>query len=340
MSRKTICILNTGGTIGMVRTAEGYAPQPGTLERFLATMPELEDPCMPAWHLERLEPLLDSADMRPEDWLRIARAVAERAGDFDGFVVVHGTDTMTYTASALSFLLPGLDRPVIFTGSQLPLTHVRTDGRAHLVTAMLLAAEPRIAEVGIYFGGRLLRGNRAQKVSADGFVAFASGNLPPLAMAGARIRLADHLLRPPGAGVDGLPDLVRFPVVVSLRLFPGLDAELLGRVMAPPTEAVVLETYGMGNFPSRDEALLDEVRRACDRGVVVVNCTQTHHGSVRSEAYSTGHALAEAGAVSGRDMTPEAALTKLFVLLGRGLPAAEVRATVRRDLAGEITVGT
>ncbi len=334
---KRVCVLNTGGTIGMVRTKAGYSPREGFLERYLKSMPELSHPAVPAYEVVNLPPLLDSADMRPEDWVRIAEAIRNRYEDYDGFVVVHGTDTMAYTASALSFLLDGLARPVVLTGSQLPLSHVRTDGREHLITSLILAADPRIHEVCIYFGARLLRGNRAQKVHASDFLAFQSGNLPPLARVGAEIELSTHLLLPPGPGLRETVGLDRSPDVSAIRLYPGMSAATLERLLAPPTEAVVLETYGAGNFPSRDRALLEVVRQATTRGVIVVNCSQAHGGRVRQDLYSTGSALADAGAVSGADMTPEAALTKLYVLLGRGVASDRVRRLVGCSLAGELT---
>jgi len=336
MPRPNVCILHVGGTIGMVRTDTGFAPQAGFLEGYLAQMPELRREDMPKWTVVPLSPLLDSADMRPRDWVRIAEVIVARAGEFDGFVVVHGTDTMAYTASALSFLLTGLDKPVILTGSQLSLTHVRSDGREHVITSLLLAARSDLPEVGIYFGSRLLRGNRAQKIRSEEFVAFESGNLPPLATVGAEIRVHRRLVRPKGSGLPKDVGLARHPEVAAVRLFPGISAAILERLLAPPTEAVVLETYGTGNFPSQDPELLDAIREATERGVVVVSCSQTHSGRVRQDLYSTGSALADAGAVSGHDMTPEAALTKLHVLLGRGTAPEEVRRQVEVDLAGEL----
>jgi L-asparaginase len=189
----------------MVSTDDGMQPQAGVLERYLARMPELVRPGMPRYHVEVLEPLLDSADMAPGDWVRIAQAIVERDREFDGFVVLHGTDTMVHTASALSFLLPGLRKPVILTGAQLSLEHPRTDGREHIITSLILAAQVDIPEVCIYFCAKLIRGNRAQKVDNQGFRAFHSGNLPPLATVGTRIVVARHLVRAPGPGLPGLP---------------------------------------------------------------------------------------------------------------------------------------
>lgn len=323
----------------MVRTERGYAPQPGFLGEYMAAMPELRRGELPAYELVSLEPLLDSADMAPDDWVRIAEAIAARHDDYDGFVVVHGTDTMAYTASALSFLLPGLAKPVILTGSQLSLEHVRSDGREHIITAMLLAGTSEIPEVCIYFASRLLRGNRAQKVHNLDFVAFDSGNLSPLAHVGVGIAVHRHLVRKPGTGGLVTLPLVRRPEVASVRLFPGIGAAMMSKLLAPPLAGLVLETYGVGNAPSRDEALLAAIARSAEapREVVIVNCSQCHGGSVRQTVYSTGAALARSGALSGFDMTPEAALTKLYCLLAAGLAPAEVRARMQQDLAGELT---
>lgn len=338
MGDERVCVLHVGGTIGMVRSEAGtYEPRPGFLSEFLAQMPELTGAEVPKYDLVQLEPLIDSADTRPRDWVRIAQTIRDRYERYRGFVVVHGTDTMAYTASALSFLLPGLSRPVVLTGSQLSLSHARSDGREHVVTSLMLAGRTDLPEVSLYFGARLLRGNRAQKVHNQDFIAFDSGNLPPLANVGVRIEVNRHLVRPAGEGL--LPmKLEREPAVAAIRLFPGLDGALLAKLLEPPVEAVVLETYGAGNAPSRDDAFLRAIEEAVgERDVIVVSCSQCHGGAVRQDLYSTGARLARAGVLSGRDMTVEAALTKLYCLLGSGRPVARVREEIGRDLAGELT---
>ncbi|MBA3545459.1 MAG: type I asparaginase [Nannocystis sp.] len=337
-TRPRVCVLHVGGTIGMVKTAGGYEPQPGFLQQHMAEMPELQRSEMPAYEVVSLEPLLDSADMAPDDWVRIAREIVERHDDYVGFVVVHGTDTMAYTASALSFLLPNLSKPVILTGSQLSLGHVRSDGREHIITAILLAGTLPVPEVCLYFASRLLRGNRAQKIHNHDFIAFDSGNLAPLATVGVSITVNTHLVRPPGSGRLKAAALTCRPEVASLRLFPGLGARMMGHMLAPPMQGVVLETYGVGNAPSRDPALLAAITAATQapREVVVVNCSQCHGGSVRQTLYSTGAALARCGVIPGFDMTPEAALTKLYCLLAEGLAPAQVRARMQQNLAGEL----
>jgi L-asparaginase len=324
----------------MVKTADGYEPQPGFLQQHIAEMPELRRPEMPEYEVVSLEPLLDSADMTPDDWVRIARAIVERHDDYAGFVVVHGTDTMAYTASALSFLLPNLSKPVILTGSQLSLGHVRSDGREHIITSILLAGTLPVPEVCLYFASRLLRGNRAQKIHNHDFVAFDSGNLAPLAMVGVSITVNTHLVRPPGSGRLSAAALTCRPEVASLRLFPGIGARIMGQLLAPPMQGAVLETYGVGNAPSRDPELLAAITAAtaAPREVVVVNCSQCHGGSVRQTLYSTGAALARCGVIPGYDMTPEAALTKLYCLLAAGLAPSEVRARMQQDLAGELSL--
>jgi L-asparaginase len=338
MSNARVCILHVGGTIGMVETPEGLAPQSGLLERYLGAMPEMQRPEMPNYELHVLEPLLDSADMTPRDWVRIAQAIVERDRDFDGFVVLHGTDTMVHSASALSFLLPGLRKPVVLTGAQLSLTHPRTDGREHIITSLMIAGELDIPEVCIYFADRLLRGNRAQKIDNQTFQAFSSGNLPPLATVGTRIDVAQHLIRRPGEGLPTQVSLSREPHVFALRVFPGITRAVLASALSPGIDGLILETYGAGTFPSRDERMLATVEAATSRKppTLVVNCSQCHGGVVRQHFYKSSRLLADAGVISGYDMTPEAALTKLYVLLATGLPPSTVREKMTVDLAGEL----
>lgn len=300
-------------------------------------MPELADAAMPEIELLEFDPLLDSADMVPADWERIATSIAERYPEVDGVVVLHGTDTMAFTASALSFLLDGLAKPVVVTGSQLPLVEVRSDARENLFAALQLAARDDLHEVCVYFNGKLLRGNRSTKVSASGYDAFDSPNEAPLGSVGVDVTLRSGAARPPQSGPLRVHP-VRDVTVAALRLFPGIRAELLHNVLQPPVQGVVLETYGAGNAPTREPALLDAVREATARGVVVVNCTQCLHGRVDMSGYATGAALLDAGVVSGADMTPEAALSKLIWLLSSDLPRAEVARRMQQDVRGELTL--
>lgn len=318
----------------MALTERGWVPATGFVERFLSSIDSR--PSLPDWDLHRLEPLLDSANTRPADWVRIASEIEARYDAYDGFVVLHGTDTMAYTASALSYLLSGQTKHVVLTGAQLSLANVRSDGREHLVTAILLATLP-IPEVTLYFGQRLLRGNRSQKVHNRDFVAFASGNHPPLARVGVGIDVKQSSLREPGRGGLRAADLVREPEVVALRVFPGIQASMLDRMLAPPVEGVILETYGTGTFPSQHQELMDAIQAAIARGVVVVNCSQCHSGRVQQGLYGSGRALQDIGVISGHDMTPEAALTKLYCLLAADRSLEVVRRKMEEDLAGEIT---
>jgi L-asparaginase len=335
--RKRVYIAYTGGTIGMKRIGAVWMPAPGFVAEQMALMPELAHPTMPDYTIHEYEPLLDSSNMTPADWLLIADDIAAHYDDYDGFVVLHGTDTMAYTASALSFMLLGLAKPVIITGSQIPLCEVRNDARANLITSLLIAGGFEIGEVCLLFGSRLLRGCRAVKVSADNLEAFASPNYPPLGTIGVSIEINWNLVRKADRGQRLEVQRLGHPVVGSLRLFPGITAEMAANVLLPPLEGLVLEAYGVGNAPDRDTRLLDALAAATARGVVIVDCTQCLQGRVELGDYATGAALARAGVISGFDMTAEATLTKLFYLFGRGLSPDQVKREMQRDLRGELT---
>ncbi len=338
MRRKRVYVAYTGGTIGMTNAGEGYAPAPGFLEQHLRELPELRDAAMPEIVLHEYTPLLDSSNMTPREWLTIARDIFEHYGAFDGFVVLHGTDTMAYTASALPFLLQGLNKPVILTGSQIPLLELRNDARENLITALLLAANYAIPEVCLYFGDKLLRGCRTVKVNALGFDAFDSPNFPPLANVGVEIQLNRNLIRAQSEKNLSAPPNELNATVASLRLFPGISAEFLRNVLKPPLQGLVLEAYGTGNAPNNDRAFLDALAEAAQRGVVIVDCTQCLRGAVKLNAYATGAALLDVGVVSGADMTPIAALAKLNYLISIGNSIQETRELMQRDLCGEISV--
>lgn len=336
MARPHVLLLHTGGTLGMKRGPHGYAPASGHLGELLARMPELGRPELPSHRLLEHEPLLDSSDMRPADWQRLADTLVEHQEGVDGFVVLHGTDTMAYSASALAFLLEGLDRPVVLTGSQVPLAEVRSDARENLITALLLAGRRDLAEVVVLAGDRLLRGVRATKVSATGFDAFDSPNEPPIGRIGVEIEVDARRLLPPGRGPLRAARL-RDAQVLALRLFPGIGAQTLRNVLRDPVEGLVLETYGAGNGP-QDPELLGVLADAVARGVVIVNVGQTLRGRVRMGDYATGSALARAGLVSGDDMTAEAALAKLLYLLSVEADPDAVRRRFAQDLRGERTL--
>lgn len=325
----------TGGTIGMRPTPRGNAPSPGYLEAQLRAMPELAHEDMPEIEVKESDPLLDSSNMTPADWTAIARDIAQRHDDYHAFVILHGTDTMAYTASALSFMLEGLRKTVILTGAQIPLYEVRSDARDNIITSLLVAASPPIPEVSIYFGRRLLRGNRARKVDASGLEAFDSPNFAPFGVAGTRLSVDRSRVRPPGRRfrLQEIGDAH----VAQMRVFPGISPVVVANFLRPPLQGLVMETYGVGNAPDRDAALLDAIAEATARGVVVVSCTQCLRGSVDLGAYATGSSLRRAGVIPGGDMTPEAALTKLSWLFSRALSPRDVARRMQRDLRGELT---
>lgn len=334
-----VYIAYTGGTIGMQKTERGYLPMLGYLQDLMAGMPEFHHPAVPAYTLHMYDPLLDSSNIMPDDWWVIARDIADHYDDYDGFVVIHGTDTMAYTASALAFMLQGLAKPVILTGSQIPMCELRNDARENLLTSLLIAANYPIPEVCLYFGNRLLRGCRAVKISADGLDAFTSPNVPPLGKVGVDIHIDwERVLPPPNIGTPLTIQQIKQSYVGALRLFPGISAKVLHNILQPPLQGLVLEAYGVGNGPDRDREFLDVLREATGRGVVVLDCTQCLQGSVDLSDYATGAALRDAGVISGYDLTSEAALTKLFYLFSAGYSSEEVKLKLAESLRGELTL--
>lgn len=338
--KKRIYIAYTGGTIGMKRVNGRYQPVPNYLQELMAANPAFHYSELPDYTIHQYDPLLDSSNMTPADWTRIGQDICRNYNDYDGFIVLHGTDTMAYTASALAFMLADLDKPVILTGSQIPLCEIRNDAQDNLITSLLIAANEDIPEVCLFFDVHLFRGCRVVKVNASGFDAFDSPNFPPLATAGTDITINRRLVRhpAPASGVC-LQPIAETAVVGALRLFPGISANIVENILQPPLRGLVLETYGSGNAPTNDRPFLDALAEAAARGVVIVDCTQCLRGTVNLTQYATGSALAEAGVISGYDMTAEAALTKLAFLLSRDLPITEVKRLMLEDLRGELTQG-
>ena len=334
---KNVCILSTGGTIGMVRTDKGFAPAPGTFARELDAIRDMSSPDMPEWDLIEFDPLLDSSNITYRQWNQIAAAIESRYDDYDGFVVLHGTDTMAYSASALSFMLEGLGKPVIFTGSQIPLSELRSDGKDNLITSVLIASQGIVREVCLYFSNVLLRGNRATKDSADRMIAFRSPNYAELAKAGIDMEYRSRTF------LDTEEDsklTVRYLKDTSLgviKVFPGIKFELFTPIVED-MQGLILEAFGTGNIPNYDKALTDLIEQAAKRGTIVVVCTQCPQGSVRLGAYEAGSELVRAGAVNGYNMTTEAAVAKLSYLLSQDLSTQQIRELMQTNLRGELTI--
>lgn len=333
--KKSIYVAYTGGTIGMLRSEHGYIPASGHLQKQLAQMPEFHRDEMPAFVIHEYQPLIDSSDMTPQDWQHIADDIQKNYHLYDGFVILHGTDTMAFTASALSFMLENLAKPVIVTGSQIPLAELRSDGQINLLNALYVAANYPINEVCLFFNNKLFRGNRTTKVHADGFDAFASPNYPVLLEAGIHIK---RLTAPDALSCTGelkVHAIAPQPIGV-VTIYPGISAEIIRNFLRQPVKALILRSYGVGNAP-QDPDLLQELRDSTERGIIVINLTQCLSGRVNMEGYATGNALAHAGVLSGFDMTVEATLTKLHFLLSLDLPTHRIRTLMQKSLRGELT---
>lgn len=338
-----VLLIYTGGTIGMGRNPVTSALEPLDFSHLIENLPEFRY-ISTGVDTYLFNPPVDSSDMTPRMWAQLVRIISDNYDSYDGFVVLHGTDTMAYTASALSFMLENLTKPVILTGSQLPIGQLRTDGKENLLTAIELASDhhpdgrPRVPEVCIYFGGRLLRGNRATKQSADGFDAFATFNHPVLCHAGVNFVYHDHHILTPDYNKPMIPHTAMDTNVIVLSLFPGIQECFLRHVFqAHELRSVVMRTFGSGNAPQQ-EWLLRLVKEASSRGVTIVNISQCVSGCVEMDRYDTGIQLRDAGVVSGHDSTVEAAVTKLMHLQARYSESHLIRNHMNRSMAGEISV--
>lgn len=313
--KNKVLLIYTGGTIGMVQDESGVL-HPFALERIYDAVPQLKN-CAYGIDSCQLENIIDSSNMTPAFWRDIANIIAREYDRYDGFVVLHGTDTMAYTASALSFVFKNLAKPIVLTGSQLPLGMLRSDGRENIICALEIASarQLNIPEVCIFFEDHLYRGNRSTKVSAENFDAFNSYNYPSLATAGINISFKEHLILPVPEG----PLTIRTEFdnrVAVLKLFPGITREVVHAVLnTPDLQGLVIETYGSGNAPT-EKWFIDELETASQRGIILMNVTQCKAGAVKMRQYAASCDMDRIGVVGAKDITIEAAVTKLMYLLG------------------------
>lgn len=340
----SILLIYTGGTIGMLENPETGALENFDIEQFRQYVPELKKFNYQI-HSYTFSPPIDSSDMEPKYWVKLVKIINENYQWYDGFVILHGTDTMAYTASALSFMLENLGKPVIITGSQLPIGKLRTDGKENLLTSIEIAAAknakglPMVPEVCIFFENRLMRGNRTTKINAEGFNAFRSFNFPSLADAGIHIKYDTHLIRRPDPSRPFMPHYLMDNNIVILTLFPGIRQDVVEAVLnVKGLKAVIIKTYGSGNAPQK-RWLFELLKALNDQGVIVVNITQCSQGMVEMQRYETGLQLLQAGVVNGYDCTLECMVTKLMFLLGHGFSKEKIITLMNTDIAGEVTLG-
>lgn len=343
MSQKAkILLIYTGGTIGMSKDFETGALKAFNFNKLLQKIPELKqlDCAIETYSFD--EPI-DSSNMNPAQWCNIATVIEDNYEKFDGFVVLHGSDTMSYSASALSFMLENLAKPVIFTGSQLPIGDLRTDAKENLITAIQIASlitdgKPVITEVCLYFEYKLYRGNRTTKINAEHFRAFTSPNYPELVESGVHLKLNSELFLAPNITGSLKVHTTMDANVAIIKMFPGMSEAVLSAILAiKDLKGIVLETYGSGNAPTEDW-FLDLIKKAILDGLHIINVTQCSGGSVNMGQYETSTVLKEIGVISGRDITTEAAITKLMYLLGHNINSKEFQNIFERSLRGEIAL--
>jgi len=337
----TLLIIYTGGTIGMVKDPVSGALQPYHFEDIYKLMPVLRNFDYVLQSVS-FDPLIDSSNVTPSFWVKLATVIEENYEKYDGFVVLHGTDTMSYSASMLSFMLENLSKPVIFTGSQLPMGVVRTDGRDNFINAIEIAAarigdKPLVPEVAIYFENKLMRGNRTSKFNAENFNAFLSGNYPPLAEVGVHIRYNSEMILKPGIGKLKVNKALDNSVII-LKLFPGIAEIVVKNALnIVGLKGVILETYGAGNAPT-DNWFIDALTEAIQKEIIIYNVTQCKGGAVDMGKYETSMKLSQIGVIGGSDITTESAIAKMMFLLGQGFQNEEIKRFLQVPLRGELTI--
>jgi L-asparaginase len=341
-NKNAVLLIFTGGTISMSEDANTGALRPVDFERLQELMPELKKTGIRINSIPFL-PLIDSSDVQPSLWEKMARTIQEKYDEYDGFVILHGTDTMSYSASALSFMLENLSKPVIFTGSQLPIGMLRSDAKENLLTAIEIAADKEngkaiVPEVCVFFEDTLFRGNRTTKRNSEHFNAFNSYNYPPLAKAGVHIKYFRNAIHYPEKNLSLRIRTKTDQNIAILKLFPGITEEMVNAILnIPNLRAVVLESFGTGNAP-RYEWFYNALKTATDKGIVIVNKTQCSTGAVEMGRYETSLNLINAGVISGHDITTEAIVTKLMYLLGEYDSNGKVREMLNESICGEMTI--
>ena len=337
-----VLLIYTGGTIGMGRNPKTDALEPLDFNHLIENLPEFKS-ITTQIDVYQFTPAIDSSDMNPRLWAQIVRIIADQYEQYDGFVVLHGTDTMAFTASALSYMLENLTKPVILTGSQLPISQLRTDGKENLVTSIEIASAyhqdgtPIVPEVCIYFSGKLLRGNRSTKINADGFNAFDSFNYPHLADAGVNIVYHEEYILKPDFEKPMKPHFVMDPNVVVFTLFPGIQENIVRHILdAPELRSIVMRTYGSGNAPQKPW-LMHLLKQATEHGINIVNISQCAAGTVEMARYDNGYQLKNAGVISGYDATVESTVTKLMHLQGHYTDWRIIRNLMNHPMRGEFT---